>query len=455
MDVQELVQSIVASGYFEHEPLIVAQEEGHYVVIEGNRRLAAVKILLDRELANQVGCKIRVRKRSDLEELEALPVTISSREDSWRYLGFKHVNGPVKWSSYAKAQYIADIQRQYGVSLPDIAEQIGDRHKTVQRLFRGLMVMEQAEEAGVFNREDRFRTRFAFSHLYTGLDYEGIGEFLSLGSADVEHERPVPRKALKKLGELCVWLYGSKRDSIQPVIQSQNPDLRDLDTVLKNKESIAALRNGVPLVKALEAGREPEAVLEDALLDAKRALQHASGYVTIGFKKSKTITVIAGDVLTWPATYLSAWSGECCCPRKGCSSAKEDGHRPTEGSHKVFKLPNLPSPRAGVQELADFVEIRCWIDRLKSGRKELSEIEVARYLIQADDNEMNDGCNDDEDAIRDRVSEAMIEIGRRSDACRGGYPFVQDSTGQTLRVAGRSKGRQQKKLIYICCFVRG
>lgn len=296
MDVQELVQSIVASGYFEHEPLIVAKENGKNIVIEGNRRLAAVKILLDKNLANELGCKIRVRAKAKLEALRQLPVEISTRENAWRYLGFKHINGPAKWSSYAKAQYIADIHRKYKIPLPEIANQIGDRHKTVQRLYRGLMVIEQAETEGLFHRDDRYTTRFAFSHLYTGLDYDGIYNFLSLKSAADESRRPVPKKALENLGELCIWLYGSRKSETPPLIQSQNPDLRRLDSALKNKESLAALRSRVPLVRALEIGREPEAVLEDALLEAKRALQHASGYITTGYKDSKALLQIADDV---------------------------------------------------------------------------------------------------------------------------------------------------------------
>src|SRR5581483_2003902 len=53
MDVRELVQSIAASGFFPHEALIVAQEGGKSVVIEGNRRLAAVKILLSPGLVQE------------------------------------------------------------------------------------------------------------------------------------------------------------------------------------------------------------------------------------------------------------------------------------------------------------------------------------------------------------------------------------------------------------------
>ena len=42
MDVNELVMSIAASGFFPHEPVIVVKEGEKNIVIEGNRRLAAV-----------------------------------------------------------------------------------------------------------------------------------------------------------------------------------------------------------------------------------------------------------------------------------------------------------------------------------------------------------------------------------------------------------------------------
>ena len=43
--VQDLMASIGQKGYFEGEPLLVAEEGGRLIVVEGNRRLAAVKLL--------------------------------------------------------------------------------------------------------------------------------------------------------------------------------------------------------------------------------------------------------------------------------------------------------------------------------------------------------------------------------------------------------------------------
>lgn len=298
MDVRELVQSIAASGFFPQEALIVAREKNKNIVIEGNRRLAAVMVLLNDQIAKKNGWEIPTISTADRNKLKSLPAIVSNREESWRYLGFKHVNGPAKWSSYAKANYIATVCRSYGISLSDIANQIGDRHRTVQRLYRGLMVIEQAEREKVYDREDRFRQRFAFSHLYTGLDYDGVSSFISLKAEDEETKNPVPKEKVKELGELCVWLYGSKKEKRPPVVESQNPDLRRLNAVLSNRQAIAALRAGIELVKAFEISRPPTAVFEEALLAAKREMTTVRAHLTTGYDKSEALLRIAGSIAT-------------------------------------------------------------------------------------------------------------------------------------------------------------
>lgn len=48
--LEELAQSFIDNGFFEHEPLIVLaepDEDGRHIVLEGNRRLATLMILLE------------------------------------------------------------------------------------------------------------------------------------------------------------------------------------------------------------------------------------------------------------------------------------------------------------------------------------------------------------------------------------------------------------------------
>jgi hypothetical protein len=296
MDVRELVQSISASGFFPHEALIVAVEDGRNIVIEGNRRLAAVKVLLAGDKNKDLGWAVPTLTTDARRDLETVPTIFSTREIAWRFLGFKHVNGPAKWSSYAKASYIATVHKTFNMPLADIANQIGDRHNTVQRLYRGLMVLEQAEREGVYNRENVFRTRLAFSHLYTGLDLEGIGNFLNVAPKTQETESPVPKGKLKELGELCVWLYGDRSQNRPPVVETQNPHLRMLNAVVANREAVAALRAGEDLYKSYEISRPATSVFEEALLAAKRELTTARAALSPGYDNSHELLKIAGSI---------------------------------------------------------------------------------------------------------------------------------------------------------------
>ncbi|HTU90943.1 MAG TPA: ParB N-terminal domain-containing protein [Gemmataceae bacterium] len=166
MAVDEVAWSIAMNGYFEYEPLFVQKEDGKLVVIEGNRRLAAVKILLDKKLRGELrATDLPEITKERAEELSTLPVIHSTREGVWQYLGYKHVNGPAEWGSFSKAEYIARVHRDYNVPLEEIAERIGDRHLTVQRLHGGWVILEQAEQNKVLSRDDRAKNHFAFSHL--------------------------------------------------------------------------------------------------------------------------------------------------------------------------------------------------------------------------------------------------------------------------------------------------
>ena len=185
-----------------------------------------------------------------------------------------------------QSQYIALVDNEYGVSLDDIADQIGDYSSTVHRMYRGLMVIEQAEKAGVFDRKEISKPSFYFNYIYTALDYPGFNSFLGLESKTSTLHDPVPKAKVKQLGEVCEWLYGNSTRQKPSLIRSQNPDLKTLDSILTSKTGVEAPRDGFPLGVAKDISLGDEKLFRQALQQAKLELQKAHGTLVTGFLPS-------------------------------------------------------------------------------------------------------------------------------------------------------------------------
>jgi len=297
--VEEVALSIAQNRFFPHEPLFAAEEDGKLVVVEGNRRLAAVRILRDRSLREELRANSLPEVSDDLvASLSELPVIQCARTDIWQYVGFKHVNGPQVWNSYAKAEYIAWVRNDLGTELADIAKTIGDTHSTVARLYRAYMALKQAEDGGVYDREQRARKHFSFSHLYTGLDYQGIREFTRIADLDPPKMKPIPKNRMKEFGELCGWLWGDKGRDQPVLVKSQNPNLRELDETLKSDEGLSALRAGYGLKRSLDVARGDTALFREALLIAKQSLQDARAKVVTGYMGEADLTNTIEEIVS-------------------------------------------------------------------------------------------------------------------------------------------------------------
>ena len=316
MAVSEVALSIAENGYFEEEPLFVMPapktfaasddtlagdlDKPRYIVVEGNRRLTAVKLLTDDKLRARVRAtdvpSIKSGRRS---ELKKLPVSIyPDKESLWEYFGFRHINGPKEWDSLSKASYIADVVKNFGKTLDVIARKIGDQHSTVERIYRGYVLLEQAEKRTQFRREDRNRNRFYFSHLYTAASYPEVLTFLGTDLKKALHIDPVPKKRLSNLEELMTWLFGSKEREIEPIVRTQNPDLTRLRAIIANPQALAALRSGIRLERSYAISLGDERRFEEALATAKDALQEAKGTVTTGYKgDAKTLDQMESIIL--------------------------------------------------------------------------------------------------------------------------------------------------------------
>ncbi len=283
-DIGELVASIVANTYMDIEPLIVTQKgtqkTGHYRVLEGNRRLSAIRFLQNPALARD--CRLSIPKDISNEVLNSLNTVtaylVDDEEGARAFIGFKHINGPHRWDSYAKARFISDwyLKEIDKITIDDIANKLGDNNQTVRSLIAGMLVLKQAEDEELFQINDRSkRGPFGFSHLYTALGRIEYRDFLGLKKDWNQRplQNPVPSSHKEKLKEVLQYLYGSKKDDIQSVIKSQNPDLKHLGQVIANPIA----RNILFTTKDLEAAREEVGnasdIFQDALIIAHTRVQ--------------------------------------------------------------------------------------------------------------------------------------------------------------------------------------
>lgn len=109
----EVAESIADRGFFPNEPLLAIQEDDRYVVIEGNRRLAALKALKEPGLLNstfQGKVERLVRRISDLKDIARVPVTIApSRRATDKQIAGRHIGTPVlPWRAENRASFILE-----------------------------------------------------------------------------------------------------------------------------------------------------------------------------------------------------------------------------------------------------------------------------------------------------------------------------------------------------------
>ncbi|MGR3273341.1 ParB N-terminal domain-containing protein [Thalassococcus profundi] len=261
-DLKELWRSIAQVGFERFEPLIAipGASEGRFIVIEGNRRLAACKTLINpSELGRSAMRALPELGPSQRASIDTLPVVVvRDRAEADAFIGFKHVNGPATWSSIAKARFgvrlleaeISAVSRKE--KMQDLSDKLGDGPSVLLRTFVGYKVYQQAIAEGIADAPVEGDKPIEFSHLYTMLNHPPTRSFLGFSpgplSADDVRDNPVPPDAVPRLKELWDWLFGEKS-----VIARQGTDRPRLQKVIATENGLAALRETKDLDYAYKA----------------------------------------------------------------------------------------------------------------------------------------------------------------------------------------------------------
>ena len=129
--LEELARSYLDNGFFQHEPLILVRDgvDEKYTVVEGNRRLAALKILHRSPEADDIGFVDIDPSAAQLEDLAKIPCfLIADRDQIHAYIGFRHIGGLKTWPPEAKARYLlAEVRGLVEASVVDPFRELGRR----------------------------------------------------------------------------------------------------------------------------------------------------------------------------------------------------------------------------------------------------------------------------------------------------------------------------------------
>lgn len=311
--LEEVITSICTNSYLDFEPLIViGPDGGPYRVLEGNRRLASIKLICDPELAKKCRIPIPLVTNTVKKSVQAVTIwRVEDEQDAQAFIGFKHINGPSRWDAYAKARFVSDWykrDRLKGLTIDQIARQLGDDNDTIRAYISSIYVLEQAEERNLFEIKNRFnRGKFAFSHLYTALGRLEFQEFLGLEKGWNKEPviKPVRRQNEDKLKEILLYLYGNKREEAQSLIKSQNPDLKHIGEVVANPVALEKLRAGATLSVAYNDVRSPYDVFSEVLAQATLKMSATMDSLP-KYNGEENLLVIAGEILEQAVTLIDA-----------------------------------------------------------------------------------------------------------------------------------------------------
>lgn len=124
--IERLAQKIVEKGFINHDPIYVIKENDSYVVVEGNRRVSALKCLIAPEQAPTARSrrsfeKLKNRLGEDL--IEKIEVYVApSRREVQNVLFELHADGKLQWNRQQKNKFISSAGIESGESIEEIAE---------------------------------------------------------------------------------------------------------------------------------------------------------------------------------------------------------------------------------------------------------------------------------------------------------------------------------------------
>lgn len=245
--LEELAESILASGYLTFDPLVgfPSDDKSSVVIAEGNRRVATLKLLLDPTLVTDQRRRAKwtdfASRLSNAQKRQISKVAVEvfgTRDDHdlSAYIGFRHVTGVLKWPAYEKAGFISALVMHHDWDYKRVADRLGSYAKYVERHHIAHTMVRQAHEQNVPG-STQMENRFGV--LLRALNSSGINEFLGIQCTGDPQSSPV-RAGEERFREFVKWTFGT--DKLDPVV-TDSRQLSRWGKILESSNAIRYLRS--------------------------------------------------------------------------------------------------------------------------------------------------------------------------------------------------------------------
>jgi len=234
--LKELQNSIMSNGFLAIERIVVTpytHAEGKYLVIEGNRRVAALRALKEQ---NEAGVPIPPKI---ITTFGAVPCIVAEQDEEFPFfketlMGIRHVGGIKQWGGYQRAKLIADLLDIHSLDAGEVGNKLGLSVQEVNRRYRAFKALQQMQDNEEFGE---FATPAMYPILHEAVSLPTIREWLEWKPG----QSFTNDKELEKFYRLITPTESDEGGENRPPRVSTFSDVRELRTVIADAEAKSAL----------------------------------------------------------------------------------------------------------------------------------------------------------------------------------------------------------------------
>lgn len=287
-DVAALARSIARLGLFPNERMVVMRERRSYLVLEGNRRLAVLKLLLNPELAQtdaQVRSYRKLARTTDLVSLTTVDVVIvANRLEAAPIIAAVHTKNPKRrWQAVQQAQFYRDMVDD-GLTPAEVAQKIGVTVGEVRSYLRSEKLYRIAQTLDLSDtvREKLASRRFPLTTLDRFLESKTGQAFLGIRLDDDHDFRGVahPDRFRAVLAKVI-----SDVASVRGLTRRINKEADFKKYVTEAAEALPKTRVRGKFTPALflGGGEQPDETKKDEKPKKKRRTRQSKSVIPTGF----------------------------------------------------------------------------------------------------------------------------------------------------------------------------